>query len=451
MTGIFALLGQHIDFFPLVALIGLILAGFNLPISEDLVIITGALVCQEAPDLLFLTLPAIFVGVLISDFIVYFLGVLIGRGAVKVKFAEAVLSPKNLQRIDRYLGRHGLLTYIVCRFIPFGVRNVLFMASGFLGLKIRRFALYDIIAATISVNTLFFLTYYFGEGVKNPIKIAGIILFVLLLLTFLALTARFFLKHGIPLTRYGLPQVLVFPGLAAALMAALFFLSRPGLPLYSARAGLPAFWLVPVELLLFIVFAWMLSFFRNPRRDIVQDEAVLLSPADGTVTDISIVEDSALGQKALRIGIFLSLFNVHLNRAPCGVRVETVRYKKGMFRDARSPESTRVNESNDLLMTRLAPPCESLLVRQVSGAVARHIVCRAKETDELRQGELFGMIKFGSRTELYLPAMEAAASPVIEGSPSIEGDAPRSGGTYEIAVKPGDPVRAGITPLIRYT
>jgi phosphatidylserine decarboxylase len=222
----------------------------------------------------------------------------------------------------------------------------------------------------------------------------------------------------LPLTRYGLPQLVVFPLLVFILMIALFLAFKP------------ARWLFPVEALLFLVFFWMLSFFRDPPRNIPYDEMVLLSPADGTITDILIVDDSALGVKALRIGIFLSVFSVHINRVPCSVRIESVSYKKGRFRNAMSPESSQINESNDILMVRLSEPIDRLLVRQISGAIARHIVCEGQEGNEYRQGETFGMIKFGSRTELYLPAVEE--------------------GKYETAVKPGEKVRAGLTPLIRY-
>ena len=221
-----------------------------------------------------------------------------------------------------------------------------------------------------------------------------------------------------PFTRYGLPQALVFPLLVLVLMAVLFFVFRP------------ARFLIPAEALLFLVLVWMLSFFRDPARNIAFDEKVLLSPADGTITDISVVDDSALGPGALRIGMFLSIFNVHINRAPCSVRIDGVSYKKGQFKNAMAPESSRINESNDVLMTRLSDPAEKLLVRQISGAIARHIVCEAREALEYRQGDPFGMIKFGSRTELYLPA----------------GDE----GRYEVSVKIGDPVRAGLSPLVRY-
>ena len=208
-----------------------------------------------------------------------------------------------------------------------------------------------------------------------------------------------------------MPQVVVYPLLVFILMVVLLVIFRPAL------------WLVPAEALLFLVLVWMLSFFRDPSRTIVPDEKVLYSPADGTITDIAELDG------ALRIGIFLSIFSVHINRAPCSVRVEKLDYKKGKFKNAMSPESSRVNESNDIFMTRLSEPKDRLLVRQVSGAIARHIVCEAREASEYRQGEPFGMIKFGSRTELQLPAHD---------------------GKYEVVVKIGDPVRAGLTPLVRY-
>ena len=220
----------------------------------------------------------------------------------------------------------------------------------------------------------------------------------------------------IPLTRYGLPQLVVFPVLVCLIMILVFVFLKNPLVLF------------PVEVLLFLVFIWMLSFFRDPTRSIKHDETILLSPADGTVTDISLVDDSALGPGALRIGLFLSIFSVHINRFPCSVRVEGVTYKKGKFINAMSPESGKINESNEILMIRQSDPKDRLLVRQVSGAIARHIVCKAVENAEYSQGEQFGMIKFGSRTELYLPA----------------------GGRFEVAVKIGDKVQAGLSPLVRY-
>jgi len=224
-----------------------------------------------------------------------------------------------------------------------------------------------------------------------------------------------------PLTRYGLPQVLVFPLLVFAAMAACFIF-------FDLRILFDARILFPVEIVLFLVFIWMLSFFRDPARTISIDETVLYSPADGTITDIAVVDDSILGKGALRIGMFLSIFNVHINRVPCSVRIENVSYKKGLFKNAFSAEAGKINESNDILMVRLAKPEDRLLVRQISGAIARHIVCEAADGKEYKQGEQFGMIKFGSRTELYIAA----------------------GSGCEAVVKIGDKVQAGISPLARY-
>jgi len=221
----------------------------------------------------------------------------------------------------------------------------------------------------------------------------------------------------IPITKYGLPQVLVYPAVTLVLMILLFIFLPKGIALAAA------------EIVLLAVFIWMLMFFRDPRREIPLDEKTLLSPADGTITDIAEAEIPELGGKALRIGMFLSIFNVHLNRAPCSVRIESVQYHKGRFKNAMSPESGRVNESNSVVMTRIAEPRDRLLVKQVSGAIARHIVCKAEPGREYTQGATFGMIKFGSRTELYVPLQE---------------------GKYDIAVKIGDKVRAGLSPLIVY-
>jgi phosphatidylserine decarboxylase len=221
----------------------------------------------------------------------------------------------------------------------------------------------------------------------------------------------------IPITRYGLPQVFVYPAVTLVLMILLFLFLPRGIVLAAA------------EIVLLAVFIWMLMFFRDPWRDIPLDEKTLLSPADGTITDIAETESPELGGKALRIGMFLSIFNVHLNRVPCSVRIESVQYHKGRFKNAMSPDSGKVNESNSVVMTRIAEPRDRLLVKQVSGAIARHIVCKAEPGREYTQGMVFGMIKFGSRTELYIPLQE---------------------GKYDIAVKIGDKVRAGLSPLIVY-
>ncbi len=224
----------------------------------------------------------------------------------------------------------------------------------------------------------------------------------------------------IPLTRYGWPQVVVYP--AAVIAAMVVF------PLLS-RAFLAPWVIISVESVLAAVLIWALMFFRDPLRRSPSDGNLLLAPADGRITDLAQVQENGfIGGSALRIGIFLSIFNVHINRAPCNVRVETVTYKKGSYKNAMNPQSGRVNESNNLDLVRTAAPQDRLIVRQISGAVARRIVCRTAPGKELAGGEEFGMIKFGSRTELYVPLRE----------------------DVKCLVRIGDKVRAGLTPLIRY-
>jgi len=224
----------------------------------------------------------------------------------------------------------------------------------------------------------------------------------------------------IPLTKYGWPQVVVYP--LAVLIAMVI------LPLSTGTALRP--WvIVTIEILLAAILLWSLSFFRDPYRRCPSDKNLLLAPADGQVTDIETVEEkNFLGGTALRIGIFMSIFSAHINRSPCNVKVEKITYRKGKHKNAMNPQSGRVNESNDLALLRTDHPKDKLLVRQISGAIARRIVCDTNAGQELTGGEKFGMIKFGSRTELYLPARENA----------------------KCLVRIGDKVKAGLTVLVRY-
>jgi len=224
----------------------------------------------------------------------------------------------------------------------------------------------------------------------------------------------------IPLTKYGLPEVVVYPAAIAALMAAVALVGPAVVPVWA---------LVAVEGILGLVLIWTLMFFRDPARQVLRDDRVLLAPADGRIADIETVEEGdVIGGPALRIGIFLSIFNTHINRAPCAARVEKITYRPGKYLNAMNRLAGKVNESNNLALVRTASPPDRLLVRQISGAIARRIVCAAREGQQLAGGERFGMIKFGSRTELYLPA----------------------GAPVECLVRVGDKVKAGLTPLARY-
>jgi len=232
------------------------------------------------------------------------------------------------------------------------------------------------------------------------------------------------------LTKYGWPQVVIFPAIVLAVMALvignwLLVITSYQLPVTSYQLVA----IVSIEVLLASVCVWVLLFFRDPYRVSPVDERLLLSPADGRVTDIETVEENDfIGGPALKIGIFLSIFDAHINRAPCNVTVEKITYRPGRYKNAARPSSAKVNESNKLDLCRTDHPPDRLIVRQISGAIARRIVCHAQQGQKLSGGEKFGMIKFGSRTELYVAA----------------------NGNVKILVGVGDKVKAGLTPVIRY-
>jgi phosphatidylserine decarboxylase len=231
----------------------------------------------------------------------------------------------------------------------------------------------------------------------------------------------------IPLTKYGWPEVVVFPAVILGIMAAVAL---------GTSAVLPAWVIISIEVLLAAILIWILSFFRDPERICPTDNNLLLAPADGKITDIETIEDppaflreqAGQSKAVLRVGIFLSIFNAHINRAPCNLKVEKITYKKGKYKNALNPESARVNESNELCLTRTDSPQDRLIVRQISGAIARRIVCDTIEGQQLTSGQKFGMLKFGSRTELYLPLCENA----------------------KCMVKKCDKVKAGLTALVKY-
>ena len=211
------------------------------------------------------------------------------------------------------------------------------------------------------------------------------------------------------LTAYGRREVVLF--------TLLFGLSAAGLWLVH-----PALAILPI---LFLVFT--LSFFRDPVRRPPHGDETLVSPADGRVTDVSEMPGGdLLEEPSVRVGIFLSVFNVHVNRTPCAGVVKATKYTPGAFLDARNPECATRNERNDILIERPAAK-DQVLVRQISGAIARRIVCGIRENDVVEKGQRVGMIKFGSRTELYVPRRSLA----------------------EVTVKVGDKVKGGETIIAR--
>lgn len=168
------------------------------------------------------------------------------------------------------------------------------------------------------------------------------------------------------------------------------------------------------------IFCWgfTLAFFRNPSRTPQGGERSLIAPADGVVADISECDEpSFVGERCVRIGIFLSVFDVHVNRSPCPGVIRHAVYRPGAFLDARHPDVSHANEANVLGIEAdgSVRPGLKLLLVQLSGLIARRIISTHGVGDRLARGELYGMIKFGSRTELWIPLSASAKVTVAVG------------------------------------
>ncbi len=161
----------------------------------------------------------------------------------------------------------------------------------------------------------------------------------------------------------------------------------------------------PLAFIVLPVFIWLFAFFRDPHRRIPTEQHIMVSPADGTVSDITEIEnDPLLGGPAIRVGIFLSVFNVHINRSPCEGKVLSVTYKKGKFVNAmRHDQASDQNESNTIVLGDEKTGKPIAVVKQIVGLIARRIVSTTEVGQIVERGQRIGMIKFGSRTELTIP------------------------------------------------
>ncbi len=214
----------------------------------------------------------------------------------------------------------------------------------------------------------------------------------------------------IPLTKYGLREILV------------------GSAVFAVGCSVAGWLYWPAALAVGLLWAAYLAFFRDPERRIPEARDSLLSPADGTVYDICEVDPPGefLGDPALRIGIFMSVLNCHVNRSPAEGKVRYVQYFPGSFLDARNPDASTRNEHN--LFGLETEGGRRLMVNQISGAVARRIVCDLKPGNLLKAGQRVGMVKFGSRVELFVPESDKV----------------------DVDVQPGDRVKAGLSVLATY-
>jgi phosphatidylserine decarboxylase len=172
-----------------------------------------------------------------------------------------------------------------------------------------------------------------------------------------------------------------------------------------------------------LLLLFTLYFFRDPERVIPEGADRIVSPADGKVVEITeCQEPDFIGGKAIQVAIFLSVWDVHVNRIPVDGRVAFLEYRKGEFRKAYLAEASEFNERMEI---GIEGPRGKFLVKQIAGILARRIVCRVRKGDPVTRGDRFGMIKFGSRTELFLPTsvrLRVTVGEQVHGGETIIGD-----------------------------
>ena len=170
-------------------------------------------------------------------------------------------------------------------------------------------------------------------------------------------------------------------------------------------------------LLLFVTW-----FFRDPERVIPEDPNAIVSPGDGRIVEIVPEKDPLLEKDGYtRISVFLNVFNVHINRVPIAGKIQAYRYNKGKFLNASSHKASMDNEQSAILLNN---GHVTILVKQIAGLIARRIVCWAKEGDEFQRGQRYGLIRFGSRMDVFVPEgteIKVAIGDIVSGGSSIIG------------------------------
>ena len=204
-------------------------------------------------------------------------------------------------------------------------------------------------------------------------------------------------------------------------------IAREGFPLILSAAvltlvSLAANWWFAAVMCGAVTIA-LAGFFRDPERVIPAGEGLVVSPADGRVVSIAkVAGDSFFSQAATRISIFLSPLDVHINRVPVAGRIAGIKYRAGKFLAAYKDEASRQNEQNAL--TIVDTDGRKVGVVQIAGVLARRIVCKVNSGDNMERGARFGLIMFGSRTDLYLPpecCIEVAEGQRVKGGATIVG------------------------------
>ena len=178
----------------------------------------------------------------------------------------------------------------------------------------------------------------------------------------------------------------------------------------------------PVGVICLVLTVWCYFFFRDPRRAVPEGESLVLSPADGIVSAIAEVvppKELEIGEEPMtRISIFMSVFSVHVNRAPMAGKITKMFYRPGAFVDVSLDKESENNERQELAMETVTG--HKIAFVQIAGLVARRILTFVKEGDQLKAGERFGLIRFGSRLDVYLP--KGIAPLVLEGQTAVAGE-----------------------------
>jgi phosphatidylserine decarboxylase len=210
------------------------------------------------------------------------------------------------------------------------------------------------------------------------------------------------------IAREGFP--FIFSGLALTILLIL------GASRWDSR------WLFAASITFGVLTLFTTFFFRDPNRSFEPATGVLISPADGTILRVDTLEShSFIDGKVTKVSIFLSVMNVHVNRVPASGKIDFVKYNPGKFFAAWADKASELNEQTEIGMTTESG--QKIIFKQIAGLIARRIVCRLMPQEDVAAGERFGMIRFGSRTELFVPA------------------------DSKIAVKPGDKVKGGKTVI----
>ncbi|MBX3394187.1 MAG: phosphatidylserine decarboxylase family protein [Phycisphaerae bacterium] len=221
---------------------------------------------------------------------------------------------------------------------------------------------------------------------------------------------------------------LALQGLREMLVCTVVFGGGAALCAWGAVSGSALWWIPAIPLA--AVWVFTIAFFRDPERDIPAESGSLVSPADGKITEITRVESHEwIDGPALKISIFLSIFDVHINRSPCSGRVLRTDYRAGEFLDARHPECGIRNECNTVVLEAneplgsgagVGPTGTRVVIRQVAGLIARRIICQISPGDSISRGGRIGLIKFGSRTDLIVPA-DIGLEPVVQVNDMVKG------------------------------